>query len=94
LGALGVDSLLSAPFRVLSAGQRARVALARGLLHDPSVLLLDEVTRSMDEASRAGVWGLLEGFCGAGGAIVVASHDPLDLQRVSRAITLVDGRLA
>jgi ABC-type multidrug transport system ATPase subunit len=93
LGALGLDGLLSAPFRVLSAGQRARVALARGLLHDPSVLLLDEVTRSMDEASRAGVWSLLHGFCDAGGAIVAASHDPLDLQRVSRAITLVDGRL-
>ena len=49
---LGLDEVANAPARTLSGGNRRRVELARALVHEPSVLLMDEATVGLDPASR------------------------------------------
>ncbi len=60
--------------RVLSRGQKQRLSLARALVHDPEVLLLDEPASGLDPDSRMALRGILRRRAVAGAAIVVSSH--------------------
>ena len=72
----GVDACADLPARVLSAGQRRRVALARVLAMDASIWLLDEPYANLDAAGSELVSALLEEHVEQGGlALVVAHHD-------------------
>jgi ABC-2 type transport system ATP-binding protein len=72
--------------RGFSAGMRGQVAFARALLGEPSVLLLDEPTRSLDAGATARLWRALERRPHA--AILIASHRSEDLARCARAHAL------
>ncbi len=91
---LELVSLLARPYQTLSAGQRARVAMARALLHDPDVLLIDEATRSLDPRFVDRVHALFVEFAGRGGAVVVVTHDWAEAQRCDRVVLLQAGRVA
>ncbi len=92
---LELGPLRDRPFRELSAGQKARVGIARGLLHRPSALLLDEVTRSLDEGAVARLHGLLRSLADGGLAVLLTTHDLDEAAAVADvAALLVEGRLA
>ena len=67
----------------LSAGQRTRVALAKALINDPDLLLLDEPTASLDPDSADWVRGYLEDWQARSGAtILLASHNMAEVERL------------
>ncbi len=76
-GALGLEAVLDARVDGYSTGMRQRLAVARGLLHDPSVLLLDEPTRSLDQEAAASLRALLANLAREGRhTVVLVTHAP------------------
>ncbi len=80
LAALGLAALADLPARVLSSGQKRRLALARLALAPASLWLLDEPTVGLDAASVARLGGLFAAHRERGGIILAATHLPLPLQ--------------
>lgn len=76
LEVLAIPELSNQLPATLSVGQAARVCVARALLAKPKLLLADEPTAALDEASSRLVASQIVAFAAAGGAAIVASHDP------------------
>jgi heme exporter protein A len=79
LAALGLEGLAELPARMLSAGQRRRLALARLPLSPARLWLLDEPTLGLDTASLDRLGALLAAHRAAGGMVVAATHLDLPL---------------
>ena len=78
--------------RVLSRGQKQRLSLARALVHDPKVLLLDEPASGLDPAARIALRVLLRRLAAEGRTIIVSSHVLAELDELAdRAIFLEAG---
>jgi ABC-2 type transport system ATP-binding protein len=78
----------------LSGGNRQRVNIAIGLLAEPSVLLLDEPTSSLDPRQREVLWAFVSGLAEAGTAVVYATHNVAEAERYAdRVLVLADGEL-
>src|SRR6266516_5709645 len=79
----------------LSAGQKTRVALAKALINQPELLLLDEPTASLDPDTADWVRRHLARYCKARGAtILLASHNMLEVERLcDRVIIMKRGRI-
>jgi sodium transport system ATP-binding protein len=91
---LGALPFADSPCASLSTGQKRRVVLARALVHDPPVLLLDEPTDGLDVAGRREVLGLLRRLAAAGHAVVLSSHIMGEVEQVcGRAGVVSRGRL-
>jgi putative ABC transport system ATP-binding protein len=79
----------------LSGGERQRVAIARALATDPLLILADEPTGSLDEASGADVLSLLVAAARSrNAALIVVTHDPDLAAMADRRYRMVDGELA
>lgn len=79
----------------LSGGQRQRVAVARALIHRPSLIVADEPTGSLDPESAEAVVGLLLAAQRTSGAtLVLVTHEPEVARRLDRDIAMRDGRLS
>lgn len=80
--------------RELSGGMKQRLALAIALLGDPPVLLLDEVTASLDAVGREEFVALLERLSGSGRTLLFASHRVEEVASLSRRVAFLEhGRL-
>ena len=78
----------------LSGGQRQRVAVARALVHRPSLVVADEPTGSLDAGSASTVVDLLLTSQRASGAtLVLVTHEPGVARRLDRTVAMLDGRL-
>ena len=77
----------------LSGGERQRVAIARAMVMQPSVVLADEPTGNLDQATGRDVVHLLEALNARGMALLVVTHDPEVGGRARRHIRMVDGRI-
>ncbi|PPK97392.1 ATP-binding cassette subfamily C protein CydCD [Kineococcus xinjiangensis] len=88
----GLDTWLGEDGSTVSGGERRRLLVARALLADPAVLVLDEPTEGLDEpTARALVADLLE--AGAGRSVLLLTHRREGLDLVDRVLRLRDGRL-
>jgi ABC-2 type transport system ATP-binding protein len=75
-----------------SSGMRARMSIARALLHRPPLLLLDEPTRALDPLATADVGALLRNLAGGGAAVLLSSHRLDELEQVcDRIVVLTSG---
>jgi ABC-2 type transport system ATP-binding protein len=90
-----LEELLDRPYGKLSAGQKTRVSLAKSLLNEPELLLLDEPTASLDPDTADWVRGKIEDYCrGRGATIVLASHNMAEVERLAdRVIMMERGRI-
>ena len=76
---MGLEALADLPARMLSAGQKRRLALSRLLLSAAPLWLLDEPTLGLDTRSIEGFGALLAAHRAGGGMVVAATHVPLPL---------------
>lgn len=90
LTATGLLSLRLNPVDGLSRGQKQRLALARLLMHDPPVLLLDEPAAGLDPRARVELRDILRGLQQRGKAIIVSSHVLEDLADLSTKVAVID----
>ncbi|HEV7450177.1 MAG TPA: ABC transporter ATP-binding protein [Pseudonocardiaceae bacterium] len=77
----------------LSGGQRQRVAIARALVGQPAIVLADEPTGNLDQATGHAVLALVEQLHQAGSTIVVITHDHAIAERMARKVEILDGRI-
>ncbi len=91
---LGLGDRLEHKPSQLSVGQQQRVALARMLANDPSIILADEPTGSLDPATSAQVMDFLEQMNQEGRTVVMVTHDPQVARRARRTLTLENGRIS
>lgn len=90
--ALDLSAFLDRPIATLSAGQRTRVALAKALLNEPELLLLDEPTASLDPDTGDRMRSHLEAYRARTGAtIVLASHNMLEVERMCDRVLMMRG---
>lgn len=88
-----LEDLADRPARVLSRGQKQRLGLARALVNDPRVLVLDEPANGLDPRSRIELRDLLRGLAAEGRTVLVSSHILTELQEIAdRAVIVARGR--
>ena len=77
----------------LSGGEMQRVAIARALANNPRLLLADEPTGELDEATGAQIAALLDRVNQSGTALVIVTHDPALADRAGRVLMMRDGQI-
>lgn len=86
-----LTELADRPAHVLSRGQKQRLGLARALVHDPQVLLLDEPASGLDPRSRVDLRVLLRELAGQGRTVLVSSHVLTELDEMADDAVFVSG---
>ena len=89
----GFDMLVGERGESLSGGQRQGVAIARGVVNEPPILLLDEPTGSMDHTSEEIIKAKLKEFCAHHRTLLVVTHRTSLLDMVDRLIVVDNGRI-
>src|SRR5262249_45114507 len=93
LDRLGLGDRLDHEPSELSGGQQQRVAVARALVTDPALILADEPTGNLDQASGQDVLRVLRELHESGRTIVLITHDAEVADAASRQVHIRDGRL-
>ncbi len=91
LAAVGLDpELATRQADDLSGGEAQRMCLARTLVRRPDVVLMDEVTSSLDPAQRRGIERLAQALVEDGLGVVWVTHDMAQVQRIARYVVVMD----
>jgi putative ABC transport system ATP-binding protein len=77
----------------LSGGQRQRVAIARALVGKPAIVLADEPTGNLDQATGHAILALIDQLHQGGSTIAVITHDHVIAERMPRKIEILDGQI-
>jgi ABC-2 type transport system ATP-binding protein len=87
---VGLGELADAPTRVLSRGQKQRLSLARSLVHDPQVLILDEPASGLDPTARVALRVLVRQLAGEGKSLLISSHVLAELEEMADAAVFME----
>jgi len=90
LRALGLWEKRNQPARNLSGGMKRRLMIARALVHDPKLLLLDEPTAGVDIELRRSMWTFLKNVNKAGKTIILTTHYLEEAEALCRNIAIID----
>jgi ABC-2 type transport system ATP-binding protein len=91
LSLVGLSGVATTRVRRLSGGERQRLALALALVGEPDVLLLDEPTAGMDPEARRTTRELIAGLRAEGRAILLTTHDLVDVERLADRVAILHG---
>lgn len=91
---IGLGGEANKPFKQLSGGQQQRLALYIAVVHEPSLLLLDEPTVGLDPQSRRQLWGRIEDVRERGGSVLLTTHSMEEAEALCDRVAIIDhGRL-
>jgi ABC-2 type transport system ATP-binding protein len=90
LALVGLSELANQPVDTLSRGLKQRACLARALVHDPAVLLLDEPASGLDPRARVDMREILKELQGMGKTIIISSHILPELTELCTMIGIID----
>lgn len=91
LDRFGLTADADRPLRGWPLGMRRRLDLARGLVHEPGVLFLDEPTAGLDPQSRSQLWAEVDRLCHEEGrTVLLATQDPAEVRRLASNVMIVD----
>jgi len=88
---VGLDERADHKPTELSGGEQQRVAVARGLVNEPKILLADEPTGNLDQKTGDGIMGLLSDLNEEGQTIVFVTHDQSRTVIANKVIGMIDG---
>ena len=90
----GLGGKENANIRTLSGGMKRRLTLARALVNDPDLLVLDEPTTGLDPQARHLIWARLKGLLAQGKTILLTTHFMDEAERLCQRLAIMDaGRL-
>lgn len=90
---LGIDKLAKQPCSKLSGGQKQRVAITRAIVNEPSIILADEPTGSLDTKTSAEIMELFKSLNRQGKTIIIVTHDLKIAEQCGRIIEIADGNI-
>lgn len=87
----GLDKLAAKPIDGLSKGMKQRLCLGRTMIHDPSVMVLDEPAAGLDPRARIELREMISRLAEAGKAVLISSHILTELAEICDRVAIIEG---